>query len=142
MAAARPAPASDPVGPRQASALHTAAAAGDIRALQQQLAEPDVDVNCRDADDCTPLHYAAAAGKLQVVQRLAEMPDCKINALNGLGQTALEVATQAQAVEVVRYLAAKDRGSRHYKLHWAAQHGHLQVKGRCVCGRGLGHNPE
>ncbi len=62
-----------------------------------------------------------------MVQRLLSLPSLCVNALDNKGRTALALAIYHQHLEVASMLNDHDRNSRFYKLHWAAQHGYLQV---------------
>jgi hypothetical protein len=48
------------------------------------------------------------------------------HALDQESQTSLVAAVHAGCLDVVAVLGA-ERSHMHYKLQWAAQHGHLQV---------------
>jgi hypothetical protein len=111
------------------SDMHLAAAEGDVRALQE-LYEAGHPSDTRAADGATPLHRAAAAGQLVAVKWLSKhFGESMQNALDTEGRTPLAVAIYHEQLMVARWLNDENRGTRHYKLHWAAQHGHLQVGG-------------
>lgn len=110
--------------------LHAAAAAGDTVTLGKLLEKPATNITTRMPDGSTALHAAAAANQLQAVKMLAEAPGRPlVNLLDGHGRTALVVAIHLKHLEVVHYLNNLDRRTRHFRLHFAAQHGHLQVSG-------------
>jgi hypothetical protein len=117
--------------------LHAAAAAGDTATLGKLLEKPATNISTRMPDGSTALHAAAAANQLQAVKMLAEVPGRPlVNLLDGHGRTALVVAIHLKHLDVVHYLNNLDRGIRHFRLHFAAQHGHLQVSllPRSSCG--------
>jgi hypothetical protein len=108
--------------------LHVAAAANDLGMLKALLAEPGVDQFARAADGSTILHRAAAAGASEVAEFLIEQyGEDMWNLLDAEGRTPLALAIYYHRMELARRLNNLDRTTRHYKLHYLAQHGHLQV---------------
>jgi ankyrin repeat protein len=111
------------------SDMHIAAAEGDVNALQG-LHDAGHPSDVRAADGSTPLHRAAAAGQLGAVKWLSKhYGEAMQNALDTEGRTPLAVAIYHEQLMVARWLNDENRSTRHFKLHWAAQHGHLQVTG-------------
>lgn len=119
------------VEPIPDSPLHVAAAANDLGMLKALLAEPNVDQYARAADGSTILHRAAAAGATEVAEFLIEQyGEDMWNLLDAEGRTPLALAIYHHRMELARRLNNLDRTTRHYKLHYLAQHGHLQVGGQ------------
>ncbi|KAG2485103.1 hypothetical protein HYH03_016094, partial [Edaphochlamys debaryana] len=74
----------------------------------------------------TELHAAVAAGDMERLGRALEKGDIDLELLDPSGATALVLAVNARAIPAVEALLAAG-AQRHYRLHWAAQHGRAKL---------------
>jgi ankyrin repeat protein len=132
------APAPAPPSLQCCTALHLAAAGGDVATLEALLAAPAADLGARSIDGATPLHFAALAGHAHAVARLARAPGADLDAADRRGRTALHLAAALGHSAVVDQLWA--RGARvdpadsfgWRPLHYAARGGHAAVAASLV----------
>merc|ERR1719509_145338 len=68
------------------------------------LAQPGVDVTCRDEGGLTALHCACCHSSAGIVRRLLAMPGVEVEARDGLGRTPLMLAVVDGNEKVVRLL--------------------------------------
>lgn len=108
------------VGPPQGATLHTAAAHGDLAALDELAGTPAgaVEVNAPDRFSSPPLHYAAGGGHVAAVERLVALradPDV----INADGETALHAAVKCGHARVVSTLLilGADPARENCRLH-------------------------
>ena len=109
-------------------ALHAAAAAGDVRAVQQELAQDPRQLDAADARGHTALHLAVAGGHLEAAEALL-LAGADANACDAEGREALHAAAEAGEESMVCLLlnhgasaAVADRRGRS-PLHAAAASG-------------------
>ncbi|KAE9034378.1 hypothetical protein PR003_g8321 [Phytophthora rubi] len=126
------------------SALHGAAASGQLDVVQWMGAHCSVDWSATDHDDQTALHYAAFYGHLEVVQFLVEH-GVPLDAPDKFGRLAHCSAAINGHLDVVAYLleecprpvdinAVDEYGGT--CLHWAASKGRKEVI-QYLCMKGI-----
>ncbi|EGZ27961.1 hypothetical protein PHYSODRAFT_470587 [Phytophthora sojae] len=126
------------------SALHGAAASGQLDVVQWMGAHCSVDWSATDHDDQTALHYAAFYGHLEVVQLLVEH-GVPLDAPDKFGRLAHCSAAINGHLDVVAYLleecprpidinAVDEYGGT--CLHWAASKGRKEVI-QYLCMKGI-----
>ncbi|MFC0773397.1 ankyrin repeat domain-containing protein [Terrimonas alba] len=82
--------------------LHLAAEKGDVKAINEQLADCG-SANARDFHDATPLHYAALSGNVEAVNILLKA-GADINARDADGDVPLEYAIEKGHLEAAKAL--------------------------------------
>lgn len=86
------------------TALHVAAAAGDLPGVKEQLERSSSDVNAADVNLWTPLHEAArGGGDASIVKYLVEH-GADLGARTISGASALNLARQHKQLRIVEYL--------------------------------------
>ncbi|TDH64887.1 hypothetical protein CCR75_000242 [Bremia lactucae] len=126
------------------SALHGAAASGQLEMVQWMGKQVTVDWSAMDHDDQTALHYAAFYGHLEVVQYLVEN-GAPLDAPDKFGRLAHCSAAINGHLDVVSYLleeclspidinAVDEYGGT--CLHWAASKGRKEVI-QYLCMKGI-----
>ncbi|CEG43266.1 FOG: Ankyrin repeat [Plasmopara halstedii] len=126
------------------SALHGAAASGQLEVVQWMGLHSNVDWSATDHDDQTALHYAAFYGHLEVVQFLVEN-GVPLDAPDKFGRLAHCSAAINGHLDVVSYLleecpspidinAVDEYGGT--CLHWAASKGRKEVI-QYLCMKGI-----
>ncbi|TYZ62601.1 hypothetical protein PybrP1_002361 [[Pythium] brassicae (nom. inval.)] len=127
-----------------ASALHGAAASGQLEVVQWLMALPSIKRDVTDHDNQTPLHYAAFYGHLEVVQFLVEH-GVPLDVPDKFGRYAHCSAAINGHLDVVTYLleecphpidinAIDEYGGT--CLHWAASKGRKEVI-QYLCMKGI-----
>ncbi|KAF1790925.1 hypothetical protein JG687_00001906 [Phytophthora cactorum] len=126
------------------SALHGAAASGQLDVVQWMGAHGSVDWSATDHDDQTALHYAAFYGHLEVVQFLVEN-GVPLDAPDKFGRLAHCSAAINGHLDVVTYLLEECPGPIDINavdeyggtcLHWAASKGRKEVI-QYLCMKGI-----
>ncbi|CAJ2637151.1 unnamed protein product [Trifolium pratense] len=87
-------------------AVHAAARGGNLKILEDLLANYSDILAFRDVDGSTVLHAAAARGKVEVVKYLASTFDILINSTDHQGNTALHVAASRGQLSAANALIA------------------------------------
>jgi ankyrin repeat protein len=90
-------------GPSTANALISAAATGDLEALEKLLALPSVDVNKGDYDKRTAIHLAAGEGHVDVIKLLIQH-NADVNVEDRFGNRPLDDAQRGKRAEVINLL--------------------------------------
>lgn len=126
------------------SALHGAAASGQLDVVQWMGAHGNVDWSATDHDDQTALHYAAFYGHLEVVQFLVEN-GVPLDAPDKFGRLAHCSAAINGHLDVVTYLLEECQSPIDINavdeyggtcLHWAASKGRKEVI-QYLCMKGI-----
>jgi ankyrin repeat protein len=86
------------------TALHQAAARGDLPAVQRLLTDTDLDVDVVDISGSHALIYAAAHGHIALVRYLIEIQSSNYKIVNNQGGNALRYAMKAENAELIQYL--------------------------------------
>ena len=89
------------------SPLPKAAETGHEGVVRLLLDWPGVNVNAKDAYDCTALMKAVEGGHENIVKLLLARPDLDVNARNEDGMTALALAVDGVHEEIVKLLLAR-----------------------------------
>ncbi|KAL5080581.1 hypothetical protein RYX36_009002 [Vicia faba] len=87
-------------------AVHAAARGGNLKILEDLLANSDDILAFRDAHGSTVLHAAAARGKLEVVKYLASSFNIILNSTDHQGNTALHIAASRGQLSAANALIA------------------------------------
>jgi hypothetical protein len=119
---------------REPTPLHSAAAKGDLVAVQL-LVEAGENPDATDRNDLTPLHMAADKGRLEVTQFLVEKAGANLDAEDDEGWTPLHTAAYKGRLEVTQFLVEKadaNLDAEDYKgrtpLSLASSNGQLHVE--------------
>eukprot|EP00798_Chlamydomonas_sp_ICE-L_P016417 gene16417-22628_t len=119
------------------TALHYAAARGNVQTLELLLNQPGTDIaqciDCTTVDQATPLHYAVYHGQTEIVQYLLQK-GADPSKTNELGENGLHLASIQLNIELVTMMLANPNinpssaaMNGRQALHYAAIRGNVPI---------------